>query len=224
MGLLGNGKKNIFWGKRVEETPSSGPPPTSSSCMHPIVSDRDSTNNHRVATFESIQNSPTFFWQNKFSLAISFIFQSVKNPTFNYYSWKFPHTPRIFKKWKHLTIVISRPWVYIWQADIYISTTQVESLLYNGSFDLKNNVMTKFPDNSLTWQNSLTWVKQSKFPDIFSKFPDFSLTWRIFCFSLKFPWHVATLSKIQEFQVWSLQVCLYTSQSFLLLCCFWEMC
>ena len=47
--------------------------------------------------------------------------------------------------------------------------------------------MTKFPDNSLTW------VKWPKFPDIFSKFPDFSLTWRKICFSLTFPWHVATL-------------------------------
>ena len=36
-------------------------------------------------------------------------------------------------------------------------------------------------------------MKWEKFPDIFSKFPDFSLTWRKFCFSLTFPWHVATL-------------------------------
>ena len=48
--------------------------------------------------------------------------------------------------------------------------------------------MTKFPDNSLTL------IKWPKFPDIFSKFPDNSLTWRKFCFSLTFPWHVATLS------------------------------
>ena len=48
-------------------------------------------------------------------------------------------------------------------------------------------VMTKFPDISLTL------VKCPKFPDIFSKFPDNSLTWRKFCFSLTFPWHVATL-------------------------------
>ena len=47
--------------------------------------------------------------------------------------------------------------------------------------------MTKFPDISLTF------VKWPKFPDIFSKFPDNSLTWRKFCFSLTFPWHVATL-------------------------------
>ena len=49
-------------------------------------------------------------------------------------------------------------------------------------------VMTKFPDISLTL------VKWPKFPDIFSKFPDNSLTWRKFCFSLTFPWHVATLN------------------------------
>ena len=42
--------------------------------------------------------------------------------------------------------------------------------------------MTKFPDNSLTW------VKWQKFPDIFQN----SLTWRKFCFSLIFPWCVAT--------------------------------
>ena len=56
-------------------------------------------------------------------------------------------------------------------------------------FRKKLIVMTKFPDISLTL------VKWLKFPDIFSKFPDNSLTWRKFCFSLTFPWHVATLLK-----------------------------
>ena len=55
--------------------------------------------------------------------------------------------------------------------------------------------MTKFPDISLTL------VKWPKFPDIFSKFPDNSLTWRKFCFSLTFPWHVATLYLLTAYVV-----------------------
>ena len=107
-----------------------------------------------------------------------------------------PHTG--FLKGKSLTVIISRPWVCICKAEIYINTTQVELLSCGGSFNLKimswqNSLtipwhdITKFPDNSLTW------VKCPKFPDIFSKFPDFSLTWRKFCFPLTFLWHVATL-------------------------------
>ena len=65
------------------------------------------------------------------------------------------------------------------------------ALLIWWKFQSKNNVMTKFPD--MTSQNSLTLVEWPKFPDIISKFLDFSLTWRKFCFSLTFPWHVATL-------------------------------
>ena len=45
--------------------------------------------------------------------------------------------------------------------------------------------MTKFPDISLTL---VKWPK----------FPDNSLTWRKFCFSLTFPWHVATLTDMIE--------------------------
>ena len=97
-----------------------------------------------------------------------------------------------FLKGKSLTVIISGSWFYICQADIYTNTAQVESLSYDGSFNLKimssqNSLtipwhdITKFPDNSLTS------VKWPKFLDIFPKFPDFSLTWR------KFPWHVATL-------------------------------
>ena len=44
--------------------------------------------------------------------------------------------------------------------------------------------MAKFP--YITSQNSLTWVKWPKFPDIFSNFPDFSLTQRKFSFSLTY--------------------------------------
>ena len=61
-------------------------------------------------------------------------------------------------------------------------------------FRKKLIVMTKFPDISLTL------VKWPKFPDIFSKFPDNSLTWRKFCFSLTFPWQVATLQKSSHYR------------------------
>ena len=95
-----------------------------------------------------------------------------------------------FLKGKSLRVIISRPWVYICQADIHISTPQVEPSSCDGSFNLKIMSwqksltipwydITKFPDNSLTW------VKWPKFLDIFSKLSDFSLTWRNFVF----PWH-----------------------------------
>ena len=108
-----------------------------------------------------MQNSLTFPRQNKFSLTISFIFWYVKKQLSTVINGKFPHTPG-FLEGKSLTAIISRLWVYICQADIYINTTQVEPLSHDGSFNLKNNVMTKFPDNSLTWHYKIPW----HFPDM----------------------------------------------------------
>ena len=54
-----------------------------------------------------------------------------------------------FLKDNSLTVLISTPWVYICQADIYINTTQVDSFLYDESFNLKechNNIPWQFPD------------------------------------------------------------------------------
>ena len=97
-----------------------------------------------------------------------------------------------FWKDESLTVIISRPWGYICQADIYINTAQVEPLFYDGSFNLK----------IISWQNSLTipW-HDITFPDMgqMAKVP-----WHFFQNSLTcpwhgenfvFPWHVATLQQ-----------------------------
>ena len=138
---------------------------------------------YRVATLESIQNSLTFPWQNySFPWQFLLLFNLWKN-NFQLLLSAIPPTHLGFLKGKSLTVIISRLWVYICPVDIYINTTQAEPLPYDGSFNLK----------IMSWQNSLTWFKWPKFPDIWHFFQN-SPTWRKFCFSLTFPWHVATLT------------------------------
>ena len=138
----------------------------------------------RVATFESIQNSLTFPWENKFSLTISFIFQSVKKQLLTAINGNCS-THLGFLKGKILTVIISRPWVKTCKADIYINTTKVGPLSYDWSFSLK----------TMSWQNSLTipWHDITKFPDMgqMAKIPwhFIKIRWLFhdlenFCFSL----------------------------------------
>ena len=94
------------------------------------------------------------------------------------------HTHTGFLMGKSLTVIISRPWVYICQPDTYINTT----LIILWMFQSKNNVMIKFPDNSLTWHYKIPW----QFPDMgqMDKIP-----WHFF----KIPWLFPDLEKILLF-------------------------
>ena len=91
----------------------------------------------RVATFESIQNSLTFPWQNSFPWQFLLFFNLSKKTQqiLTVINGNSPTQPG-FLNGKSLTVIISKPWVYICQADIYINTTQVEPLSYDGSFNL----------------------------------------------------------------------------------------
>ena len=86
-----------------------------------------------------------------------------------------PTTYSGFLKGNSLTVIISRTWIYIFQADIYINTTQIEPLLYDGSFNLNkshNKIPWQFPD--MTEMAKIPWL----FPDVekILFFPDISLT------------------------------------------------
>ena len=132
---------------------------------------------NRVATFESIQNSLTFPWQNN-----NFPWQFLL--FFNLWKNNFQLLLMAILKGKSLAVIISRSWVYICQADIYINTTQVQPLSHDGRFNPK----------IMSWQNSLTipWIDITKFPDMgqMAKIP------RHF---FKIPWLFPNLEKILFF-------------------------
>ena len=96
-------------------------------------------------------------------------FNHAKKQLLTVINSNFTQKPRIFERQKFITVIISRTWVYICQVDIYINTTQVEPLSYDGSFNLK----------IMSWQNSLTipWHDITKFPSMTSQNP------------LTIPWH-----------------------------------
>ena len=88
-----------------------------------------------------------------------------------------------FLKYISLTVIISKPWVYICQADICINTTQVEPSLYDRNFSLNillwQNSLT-IPWHGLNGQNSLTFFKIPRlFPHLENFFfPDMWQPWK----------------------------------------------
>ena len=169
--------------------------------------------NYRVATFELVQNSLTVPWQNNVFPWQFILFFKVKNTHLVVIKGN-PTTYLGFLKDNSLTVIISRPWVYICQADVYINTTQVDPLLYYGSFNLKkchNKIPWQFPDMDqvakIPWQFP-DMDQVAKIPWHFSEFPDFLPTWRKFRFSLTFSWHEAKLS-INVYNIINLKVSSY---------------
>ena len=100
-----------------------------------------------------------------------YYFSIIKKTTSNCY-YNSPTHPG-FLKFKNLTVIISRPWVYIFQADIYINTTQLEPLLYDGSFNLKIISRQNF--------QTIPWHDITIFPDMgqMAKIPwhSFTIPW-----------------------------------------------
>ena len=129
--------------------------------------------------------SMTFPWQNKFSLTISSIFQSVKKQLLTLIISDSPmgHTPGFL-------IITSNNQT----SSLYLPSRHLHkhnpgrALTMWWKFQSKNNVMTKFPDNSLTCLHKIPW----QFPDMgqMTKIP-----WHFF----KIPWLFPDLEKILFF-------------------------
>ena len=144
-----------------------------------------------VATFELIQNSLTFPWHFPDNL---FYFSRLKK-YLHVIVIKGNHTTYSgFLKGNSLTVIISKPWVYICQTDIYINKTQVDPLLYNGSFHVKkchNKIPWQFPD--MGQMTKIPWLF-FKIPWLFHDlekilfFPDISLLEILVKGGLVVPW------------------------------------
>ena len=129
--------------------------------------------------------SMTFPWQNNsFPWKFLLFFLCKKKQLLAFINGNYPTHPG-FSKGKSITVIISRPWVYICQADIYINTTQVKQTWWK--FQSKNNVMTKFPD--MTSQNSGTIPWHGSNGKISLTFFQNSLTFPWLGENFVSPWH-----------------------------------